>query len=188
MDKQQNLQREIEKSLMSPLNVKKLGELAQAAPRASMLADERGGDKSGSQLFPSARVMDQRTRRQLIYDQKRERGAEILVCHDHVDFGQAVSDAADIRAGRTSRDNETIARSRRHLIQANCSGPGGLVELVHEVEPAAMPAKATAQSRRSVPGLVGSVTLSNRLTIQKPGSWSNQNKSVVSKYKKNQNI
>ena len=35
-----------------------------------------------------------------------------------------------------------------------------------------------------MPGLVGSVTLSNRLTVQKPSSWSNHNKS---KYKKNQN-
>jgi hypothetical protein len=63
VDKQQNVQREIEKSLMSPLNVKKLGELDQAAPKASMLTDERGKDKSGGQLFPSARVMDQRTKR-----------------------------------------------------------------------------------------------------------------------------
>jgi len=105
VDKQQNLQREIEKSLMSPLNVKKLGELAQAAPTASMLTDERARDKSRGQLFPSARVMDQRTKRQLIYDKKREKEVEILVCHDHVNFGQAVSDTAEMQAGRTSCDN-----------------------------------------------------------------------------------
>jgi hypothetical protein len=163
---------------MSPLNVKKLGELAQAAPRASMLTDERVGDKSLGQLFPSARVMEQRTKRQLIYDRKQEKEVEILVSHDHVDFGQAASDAADVPTGGRSPNNETITRSRRHLVQATLSGPDGLADLVHEVEPAAVPIQATVQSRRSMPGLLGNVALTNRLTAQHPGSQSNRNKSI----------